>query len=136
MQVADAIAIALEPCPDALGETRIGHGVEQNAARGAHQADRPTGDNDRADNTDQRVDEQPTENPGRRETGDRKNRNQRVGDDMHIGGAQIGVVVMASLFRMVVIVIVVSMIVVGMMVVVMLRVSMAVNAIVPLGMLV
>src|ERR1700679_2923910 len=124
MQVADPVAIKLHPVADALREIRTGHGVEQHAAGGPKQRERPARDHYRPDQPDQRIHKNPAECPRYGQSGDRHNRNQRIGKNMNIGRAQIDVAMVRTMLMIRKIVLV--MMIMTMIVVVMMRVMMLV----------
>ena len=71
------------------GKMPVRHHVEQHHARRAHQRDRPAQDHAGADDSHQRIHEDPAVEPAGKQRDDCQYRGQRVGKHMDIGRAQI-----------------------------------------------
>ena len=104
------VAWAFNLLADFLNQVRIGR-VEQDARRIPHQAPRPAGDDDSADNAHGGIEEGPSGIFAGDERDDCQDRRQRVGEDVEVGGAEIvvgrGAVVMIMVVIMNVVMVVV-----------------------------
>ena len=107
MKIGNAgVARGLDQFADLVGDMIVGT-IQQHPCRVAHQRDRPTGDDDRTDNSHHRVQPYPTEIPAGQQGGDGEYRCQGIGEHVNIGSAQIIVLVAAAV--MVVVMVAVAM---------------------------
>lgn len=91
VKVVNAGSALLQPIPNRLGQTRVGHPIQQHGAGVGNQAQRPARNHQRPDDTHQRVHPDPAVEPARKQADDGEDGSGRVGQDMQIGRAQIGV---------------------------------------------
>ena len=89
MQIGELIAVTLDRCTHLCTQVLIRVHVEQNPPRIAHQAERPVRDDERTDNTRQRVHPQPAERARQNQARNGHDRHHSVGHHVNIGRANV-----------------------------------------------
>ena len=82
------------------GQRRVIFDIEQNEPRLPHQLNRPARDDERSQESDQRVERPKPEHCARDESDEGKHRSRGIGQYMHIGRAQIVIVMRGRLIAM------------------------------------
>jgi hypothetical protein len=88
-----AVGAGLDDLADLVDHRVVHLAVEQHLAGVADQPLRPQRHQHRADNAHQRIQPGPAVEPATQQRDDRQHRGRCIGDHMHIGGAQVQVVV-------------------------------------------
>src|SRR5882724_9300623 len=97
MQVGNPVTPGLQPVTDHGFEVFVDADIEQHGAGIADQPERPTGDDEAADDPDRRIGPDPSRIHRDHQCGDRENRRRGVGKHVDVGGAK--VVVMVTMAR-------------------------------------
>ena len=82
MQIGHPISIALDRLPDLIRHARVRVAVQQDATCVPQQAERPVRNNDRADQTGERIHPKPSEGSREKKSDDHQHRNCGIGRDM------------------------------------------------------
>src|SRR6266700_398885 len=93
MQVGDPVAPGLQPVADHGFEVLVDADIEQHGAGIADQPERPTGDDEAADDPDRRIGPDPVRIHRDHQRCDRENRRRGVGEYVDVGGAKVVVMV-------------------------------------------